>query len=172
MRTSYPAPTGVRSCPRSERVAGVPAARLAAFERIARAGAAHPDVRRAAARCSRGTLRARAEAVAALVQALPYVDDPPGTVDVVRAPCETLSVGGDCDCRATLAAALCELAGVPWRLAWIVQPDDPLDHVLLQVHVGRGWEWLDVTVPGARVGEHPRDAVARVGFGGRVTGGA
>lgn len=141
------------------------------MDSIARQGVANLEVQQAARRCARGTALASAAAVAVLVQSLPFVDDPPGPEDLVRAPCETLAVGGDCDCRSVLAAALCELVGVRWRLAWIVQPNDPLDHVLLQVHVGGVWQWLDVTVPGAQVGEHPREAVARVGFGARVTGG-
>lgn len=173
MLGSFHRTIGPRSCPRSEVVGGSPAARLAVMDRAARAGAAHPDVREAAARCAGGSVLERAARVASLVQSLPYLDDATGTDDLVRAPCETLRVGGDCDCRATLAAALLELVRVPWRLAWIEQPGAPLDHVLVQVYSStlRAWLWVDVTVPGARVGEHPRDAVARVGYGSRVTGG-
>lgn len=163
--------TGMRLCPRSELVTGHPSARLEAFARIAREGAAHPAVRAAARRCWALTARGRAERVAELVQALPYLDDPPGSADTVRAPCETLEVGGDCDCRTVLAAALLLVLDVPHRLAWIVQRGHPLDHVLCQVYLGLRWEWLDVTVPGARVGEHPAAAVARVGYARRVTGG-
>jgi len=171
MLGSFRSRIGTRSCPRSELVTGHPSARLEAFARIARAGAAHPAVQAAARRCWASTARGRAERVAELVQALPYVDDPPGSADTVRAPCETLEVGGDCDCRTVLAAALLLVLDVPHRLAWIVQHGHPLDHVLCQVYLALRWEWLDVTVPGARVGEHPAAAVARVGYARRVTGG-
>lgn len=140
--------------------------------RLAVEGARHSDVVRAALGCRRATPRASAAAVLARVQGLPYREDNAGSRDVIRPPCRTLVEGGDCDCLATLAAALDEVLGLPWRIGWIVQPTAAQDHVAPQVYLARAWWWQDVTIPGALLGESPREAVARVGFRRRVEGGA
>lgn len=115
----------------------------------------------------RAALSARERAAGALrdVQALRYVSDPAGPVDEVETDVRrVLEQGADCEERAMLLAALCAAAGVPAEVVWIVQRGAPLDHVTARVDVGAGWEWADPTIPGARVGEHPRDAARRVGY--------
>jgi len=110
----------------------------------------------------------------ASVQALPYVPDPPGKpFDLVRPAVETQFVGGDCEDLAVLLCALYRRLGVRWGLVWIDQGDwsAPLDHVTAEVFLRNQWFWTDPTVPGARVGEHPYDAVRRTGLDGhRLTG--
>lgn len=159
------------SCPSSSVVSGSPAARLSAFRRIAIAGAAHPSVRRAVREVWRNDPVERAAALLARVQELPYHPDPAGFGgDWVRPPCRTLVEGGDCDCLTVLVAAMDHAAGLTWRLAWLVQPRASLDHVAAQVHVARAWQFQEVTVRGAVLGEAPRDAVARLGSASHVFG--
>ena len=158
-------------CPISSVVAGVPAARLAQFKRVAIAGASHPAIRAKAAELVEPSGAATAAAVLAFVQSLPYHADPSGLGgDWLRPPCRTMVEGGDCDCLATLCGALDHAAGLRWRLAWVVNPRAALDHVAAQVWVAGRWAWQECTIAGARVGEHPRDAVARLGGAWKVEG--
>lgn len=100
----------------------------------------------------------------ARVQALPYVSDPVGPVDVVETDVRrVLERGADCEERAALVAALVAADGIAARVVWLVQDGAPLDHVSALVDLG-GWRWADATIPGARVGEHPRDAARRLGY--------
>jgi len=85
--------------------------------------------------------------------------------------------GGDCEDLASLLVALCMVVGLRARVVWMEQPGSPLNHVSAQVCVdpSRGddcWLWLDATLPGARLGENPYDALARLGpdFRSRVYG--
>lgn len=98
------------------------------------------------------------------VQSLPYVPDEPGS-DAVRSPAETARVGGECKERSVLLGLLLAAAlGATVELVWIPQEGAPLDHVSLwEWERGGRRTWLDATVPGARVGEYPADAAARVG---------
>lgn len=84
---------------------------------------------------------------------------------------------GDCEDLASLLVALCMVVGLRARVVWMEQPGSPLNHVSVQVCVdpSRGddcWLWLDATLPGARLGENPYDALARLGpdFRSRVYG--
>lgn len=74
---------------------------------------------------------------------------------------EVLAVGGDCDDMARLLVALLRALHVPARLATL---GDPPIHVAAQVHTFTGWQWLEATVRGARVGEAPADACRRLGI--------
>lgn len=156
-------------CPIWQRVTGEPFERLVRFARFALDGASHPAVIAAAEACRGRSDLACALEVQRRVQALPYLPDPPDG-DWVRPPCRTLVEGGDCDCLAVLACALDEVLRVPWRLGWMRNPRAALDHVAPQVYVGGRWCWQEVTVPGARIGEHPREAVRRLGYRARVEG--
>lgn len=81
---------------------------------------------------------------------VPYEDDPYG-VELVRAPGYALELihergymRGDCDDAATLAAALAETVGAPWRfvlLAWA----GPFSHVYAEVADPQG-RWLDMDI--------------------------
>ena len=118
-----------------------------------------------------------------------YVADPPGR-DLYGSVRETLLGGDDCE---GLSGALCALvdlgreAGLAcWaRLAWLLQENAAQDHVTALVSFDgggfdlviaggsvapAGWQWADVTLAAAR-GEHPYDALARMGAGhGRING--
>ncbi len=155
--------------PAPHRVEGDPLERLAVFCQVAEHGASSSAIVRLARVLERNTARATAEAVARYVQLLPYVPDAVGPVDEVRDPCAVLAFGGDCDDLACLALALDLALGLRSRLAWLVQAGASQDHVSPQVHVDGRWIWQEVTV-GALVGEHPYDAVARVGGADRVEG--
>ncbi len=96
------------------------------------------------------------------VQLLPYTDDPTDT-DRVCDPDEVIRVGGDCEDRAVLFAALCKVIGVRVVIVWQAQNGAAQDHVTTKVWVNGVWTWADPTVPGARIGEEPHDAVARLG---------
>lgn len=160
----YSRPNIASSCPAPSWVRGLPVERVAKFARIARDGAGHPRVRATAqALCPAGPW-----AVLRLVQGLPFVPDPVGEADLARAPCETLDRGGDCDCLSVLACSLCEACGWKWRILWLPFPDAPQDHVVAQVHWQGRWRWLEVSVPGAELGEHPVEAVRRLGFRERI----
>lgn len=157
------------ACPIWRRVVGEPHERLIAFARAALDGAAHPAVRAAAEACRGRSDWACAVEVARRVQALPYRPDPAGA-DWVRPPCRTLVEGGDCDCLSVLACALNECLNLRWRLAWLVNRREVLDHVLPQVWIDGAWHWQETTLPGARLGEHPYQAAMRLGGRARVTG--
>lgn len=74
---------------------------------------------------------------------------------------EILAGGGDCDDMARLVVGLLRALRIPARLATL---DDPPIHVAAQVFSGRGgWQWLEATVPGARMGEAPAAACRRLG---------
>lgn len=100
------------------------------------------------------------------MQALPYAPDPPGSVDVVETDVGVvLRGGGDCEERAMLLVALCSADGIGGELAWLTQEGAPLDHVSALVWLGGDAAvWADATVPGARLGEHPRAAARRTGY--------
>jgi hypothetical protein len=45
---------------------------------------------------------------------------------------------------------------------WLAQPRAPLDHVAAHADHGAGAQWAEPSVEGARLGEHPYDAAARL----------
>lgn len=74
---------------------------------------------------------------------------------------------GDCE---DLGAAVCALGlvlGVPMRVKWWDQPGAVQNHVSAAIITGRDPVIVEATIPGARVGESPYEAVARVGPGYR-----
>jgi len=100
------------------------------------------------------------------VQALPYVADPPGPVDLVETDWRRVLVdGGDCEERAMMLVAYCAADGIGGKLAWLTQEGAPLDHVSALVWLGGDvLAWADATVTGARLGEHPVAAARRTGY--------
>lgn len=100
---------------------------------------------------------------------------------------------GDCKKRSMLYAAMARTLGIPARAVWIDQESAgaPLNHVAAQAcmavdrvkratmpsaprHAAQvivpegqtcngGWSWVETTINGARVGEHPYDAQSRLG---------
>lgn len=102
----------------------------------------------------------------AKVQAIPYASDPVGVADEVERDVRKALAGPiDCEERSMLVAAMCAADGIDAEVAWIPQRPAPLDHVTALVWLGGdAAAWADGTIPGARVGEHPRDAARRVGY--------
>ena len=74
---------------------------------------------------------------------------------------------GDCEDLAGLLVSFCMCAGIKARVVWMEQPGSPLNHVSAQVCLDPSlpdyWQWIDATLPGARLGEFPYDALARLG---------
>ena len=97
---------------------------------------------------------------------------------------------GDCDDMAVAYSAMARAIRFASRVVWIDQPDKPNNHVASQacapirpasaiqqnyaamVHsnpssptcgASHGWTWIETTLPGAMVGEHPYTAAKRLG---------
>lgn len=153
-------------CDRRVRIVdGSPRERILHFSRLAAEGAEEWDVIQAERRITRGIegARGRAGALLAFVQSLPYWPDPPGIKDYISRPCQVLTIGGDCEDLATLLVSLWVASDLGGRLVWMPQGGDQ-DHVAPQVLLPvRGWTWAEPTVEGARLGEAPRRAAARLG---------
>jgi len=136
------------------------------FTGLAQAAVDSPEVAAAARRCQRATPARTAAACLDLVQGLPYYPDPPGVDDWIGHPCNVLTVGGDCEDLATLLVALWATCGLAGRIHWIPQDGNTQDHVTAEVEVpGYGWLWGEATIKGAKLGEYPYDAAARLGVG-------
>lgn len=137
---------------------------LRRVRQVAVVGTTDPQVQALARRiyAARSTDGGRVALALALVQSVPYQHDPPGSdpilpvVDVLRgAPC-------DCEDRAAALVSLVWLLGLDARPAYLEQDGAREDHMSAQARVGRRWEWADATVSGARLGEAPWTAAARV----------
>lgn len=102
------------------------------------------------------------ELLLSTVQLLPYRTDRHGADDVCD-PATLFRDGGDCEDRAALFAALARVAGARVVIVWQPQQGVAEDHVTTKVFLDGAWRWADPTVPGARIGEEPHDAVARLG---------
>jgi hypothetical protein len=79
-------------------------------------------------------------------------------------PADTWNRGlGDCKSSATLLAALALSCGCQARLMAMGFRGDP-KHVCCQLAPwpGAPWLWAETTIPGALLGEHPSDALARL----------
>lgn len=76
---------------------------------------------------------------------------------------------GDCEDTSVLYAALAMavplVSGIPMsgEVQWLDQPDNPQNHVAASVTLPSGAAWVETTLPGARVGEHPYAALRRLG---------
>jgi len=121
-----------------------------------------PETRRYARACR---FRSLADLLAWVQERVPFV---PEEIETFKGWRYTLSHGGDCDDSARLLVALLRSLDVPARLATI---GDPPLHVAAQAysrHRQRDgldpWAWMDATVQGARPGEHPAEACARLGI--------
>jgi transglutaminase-like putative cysteine protease len=97
---------------------------------------------------------------------LRYRDDPWGR-EYYQGIYWTLTYGGDCEDLVVALVALMLAAGLDARVVWQEQSGAPLNHVTAQVRLptpkGPEWVWADPTVKGARLGEEPHDAAARLG---------
>lgn len=107
------------------------------------------------------SLRERAAEILLRVQRLGYRADPSG--EWLQRGTETAERGGDCEDLGALFVALVGAAGVVARLVWLSQPSSQQDHVSAQVLLNGRWIWADASIAGARLGESPYEAVARIG---------
>jgi hypothetical protein len=166
-----------------------PADRIALMEAMARQGSEDPGVSWALALVQRkasvrGSLDRR-QKLQALLDGLhglaEYRDDPPGELDYYGrvqwtltpredtrvSPLSGLRRGsGDCEDLAMAFCAFAMVVGIPARCVWLPQPNSPQNHVAaVSCDLPEGCVWVETTLPGARVGEHPYDAYRRLGGG-------
>ncbi len=126
--------------------------------------------RRSATRRGVSLGEAVADVALSLVQRVPYRLDPPG-VDTYQGVGVTLAQGGDCEDLSSLFVGLVEVAAilsagrarVQARLYWLERPGAEQDHITAQVRTdGGAWQWAECSVAGARRGEWPPAAAARL----------
>lgn len=87
----------------------------------------------------------------------------PEAGEIFRPAAAVLTDGiGDCDDAAGTLGALLRVIGVPVR--WGVLGAGAELHVCPLAALAGRWHWLEPTVPGARLGEHPYAAAARTGY--------
>jgi hypothetical protein len=100
------------------------------------------------------------EAIAENVQAhIRFIHEPEETF---QAATTTMAAGaGDCDDHARLVYALARAAGLPAKLVFFEEDNEPI-HVVAQIGDGIGMRWAETTL-GADFGEHPYAALARLG---------
>lgn len=125
-----------------------------------------PDVVRMVATIRRSlpanaSVRQRAQAALTAAQSRAYVPDPAGE-EWFQSPGYTARFGGDCEDLASLFVLLARKLGLDARLVWITQPKQELNHVTAVVAYCGDWRWADASMRGARLGENPYDAVARL----------
>lgn len=166
-----------------------PADRTALIDAMAQQGSEDPAVQRWAVAlvglkgAARGARLGRTESLQALLDGLhglvEYRDDPPGAVDYYsraqwtltprsntrKSPITGLNRGaGDCEDLVILFCAFARSLGLPARCVWLPQPNSPQNHVAaVSCDLPSGCVWVETTLPGARIGEHPYDAYRRIG---------
>jgi hypothetical protein len=142
--------------------------RLMLLGQLADEGAQDPTIRALADQLWAESGGDRAEFVGAcmrIAQGVPYIPDPPGK-DVFRDAPTVLREGDDCDGKVVLCCALLRAdRRVRCAPVHIPQPWSSEDHLAVAVELGpgQGPYWADVTIPGARLGEHPWAALVRLG---------
>lgn len=117
-------------------------------------------------------LERAAEVLARAQRRVRFLPDPGerAGVELYRTARETIAAGeGDCDDAAPLLVAVFRALGYRARLVAMRSPRQAAQgpyprHVSAQVSVdgGRSWWWAEPTVRGARLGEHPYAAAARL----------
>lgn len=134
-------------------------------------------------------LQALLDAVFALVQ---YKPDPASEMDFYQPVEVTLRPvpgnpvspitgqpkgSGDCEDTATLYVAMVRAAGhllgrpLDGHVEWLSQPGKPQNHVPAKAWGSDGVHlWAETTLPGSHIGEHPYDALARLGNAPRIEG--
>lgn len=138
-----------------------PQQRLDEAVALARADLDAPALRRLRDGAAGLTPPLRAALILQRVQALGYHPDPEG--EWLQSGRETAERGGDCEDLASLFVVLAVAVGVPARVVWIAQPGRRQDHVAAQVHINGRWQWAEASILGARIGESPYAAAARIG---------
>lgn len=96
------------------------------------------------------------------VQKLPHVPDPEGQ-DCYRTAEETALYGAECKGKNILFSAIMIRLGIVAEPVWIMQEGMPLNHVASVVMLEGTPYWADASIPGARLGETPYEALERSG---------
>jgi transglutaminase-like putative cysteine protease len=153
--------------------------RLRELEQLAWRARGAPPVRAFAARAQRAAAhaavaRGRAPTTAdaarellAATQRLPFRPDPPGpdgdAGEWMQPVVYTLRYGGDCEDLATALVVVAREIRIPAQDVWITQRRRALNHVTAVLWVDGAWRWADPSIPGARLGESPYQALERLG---------
>ena len=138
------------------------ATREAAMHKLAAMGLPAALARDAAALHASGADdAARAAWALARAQAAGYVPDP-AACEWYQSPDVTAAHGGDCDDLCILLVALARALDLPCRIVRLPQPGAAEDHVLCTVWARGAWRWAEPSIAGARLGEHPADALRRL----------
>lgn len=104
-------------------------------------------------------------------QRIVYTPDPDGGRVEQFSPVQwtVAHLQGDCEDSASALRAYATVAGVLSRFALQPYADAPIDHETAMVFCDGRWLWADASIPGARLGEEPGAAAARLpkptGFG-------
>lgn len=132
----------------------------------------------------------------ALYELVEYQGDPAGDLDYYQSSLITLRPvpgnpvsaltrrpkgSGDCEDTSVLFSALANavplVCGLPMHgtVQWLDQPGDPQNHVAAKVFaegLPSDGAWVETTLPSARIGEHPYEALRRLGnaHAARLTG--
>jgi len=96
------------------------------------------------------------------VHGLPYVHEKP-TEEWVQDVEYTLAHGGECKALSILLVALLTQLGIRAEVVWITQTGRPINHVTVVVWLNGRQFWAEPAVAGAKLGESPYAAVARLG---------
>jgi hypothetical protein len=92
-----------------------------------------------------------------------HVEFRPEKVETFARPAATLRAGyGDCDDSARALVGLARASGIRARLVFFLLDDGTPVHVTAELFSRGAWRWAETTIP-ARFGEHPFDAMARLG---------
>lgn len=100
-----------------------------------------------------------ARAIHALVQSLPYVEDPAG--EWLQGAAWTVTHGGDCEDLHSFGRRCFVAATIPAELLWLRRLSSARDHVGLRAAPLGAWDWSECTIA-ARYGESPYDAERRL----------
>lgn len=138
-------------------------ARVAELERRADAWARDPRVRRVADAVAAASPTVRAEALLRIAQRMTWRPNPPGALDCFETLDQVLGHGGTCKALACWLVAAARAAGLAARVVWIPQPGEDVNHVTAQLAPAGAWLWAEPSIPGARLGEGPFEAAARLG---------
>lgn len=141
-----------------------PSTRVALLEQLAVDAMTAAPVRAMAVMIERNAAAlTRAQSALAMVHRVPYRADPAGS-EVFQDALETIAHGGDCEDLTVLFVALARSVGLEARVVWLDQQihGSALNHVFAKVLVDGRWLDAECSIAGARLGEAPKAAAARL----------
>ncbi len=84
--------------------------------------------------------------------------------EFVQRPAFTLQSGGDCDDKATMAAAYMYLQAIPWHFVTIGNEPNEWNHVYLYIKYSGQWLPYDVTATGVDIFQDPPGTIKAPGY--------